>query len=304
MSSPVINVVFCIDKNRNLKLVTAENNSTITFFLVNNTNKSLMALQKFSDNNLKTYCLNYSRPIQKIVSGHNGKITIWKTSSNVPHKHFQVNKGDKLLDNFRIASDSTGVMFATSNNDKIIRIRAFHDGKLLCKIPVSESISSLGFILDDNYLIATSVEGYLYFYKLNQELIQNLKKNNDLINSTEEKKIINNKLKLLQKFMENDASLSKNEEVKNLFDKFQRSEETTFEDLKKLNGFVKEGKKKHQDINEENKINKPKEVIELKEEKPNNNDDQENENNDNENKDLQNDNNIFLLNKSKIFKKN
>ena len=303
MNSPVINVVFCIDKNRNLKLVTAENNSTITFFLVNNINKSLMALQKFSDDNLKTYCLNYSRPIQKIVSGHNGKITIWKTSSNVPHKHFQVNKGDKLLDNFRIASDSTGVMFATSNNDKIIRIRAFHDGKLLCKIPVSESISSLGFILDDNYLIATSVEGYLYFYKLNQELIQNLKKNNDLINSTEEKKIINNKLKLLQKFMENDASLSKNEELKNLFDKFQRSEETTFEDLKKLNGFVKEGKKKHQDIHEENKINKPKEVIELKEEKPNNKDDQENENNDNENKDLQNDNNIFLLNKSKIFEK-
>ena len=77
------------------------------------------------------------------------------------HKHFQVNKVDKLLDNFRIASDLTGIMFATSNNDKIIRIRAFHYGKLLCKIPVSLSISSLVFILDDNYLIATSIEGYL-----------------------------------------------------------------------------------------------------------------------------------------------
>ena len=44
-------------------------------------------------------------------------------------------------------------MFATSNNDKNIRIRALHDGKLLTKIPVSESISSLYFILDDNYLI-------------------------------------------------------------------------------------------------------------------------------------------------------
>jgi hypothetical protein len=102
--------------------------------------------------------------------------------------------------------------------------------------------------------------------------------------------------------MENDASLSKNEQVKYLLDKFQKSEETTIDDLKILNVFVKEGKKKHQDIHEENKINKPKEVIELKEEKPNNNDDQENENNDNENKDLQNDN-IFLLNKSKIFEK-
>ena len=79
-------------------------------------------------------------------------------------------------------------------------------------------------------------------------MIKNLQKNNDLINSTEEKKIINNKLKLLQKFMENDASLSKNEQVKYLLDKFQRSEETTIDDLKKLNVFVKEGKKKHQDI--------------------------------------------------------
>ena len=301
MSSSVINVVFCIDKNKNLKLVTAEQNSTITFFLVNNNNNSLQTLQKFYDEKLKTYCLNYSKSIQKIISGHNGKISIWKTSSNTPHKHFQVNKGDKLLDNFRIASDSTGVMFATSNNDKIISIRAFHDGKLLCKIPVSESISSLGFILDDNYLIATSVEGYLYFYKLNQDLIKKLQKNNDLINSTEEKKIINNKLKLLQKFMENDASLSKNEQVKNLLDKFQKSEETNLDDLKILNVFVKEGKKKHQDIHEENKIKKQKEIIELKEDKPNNNDDQENENNDEENKDKLNNN--ILVNKSKIFEK-
>ena len=301
MSSSVINVVFCIDKNKNLKLVTAEQNSTITFFFVNINNNSLQTLQKFYDEKLKTYCLNYSKSIQKIISGHNGQISIWKTSSNTPHKHFQVNKGDKLLDNFRIASDSTGVMFATSNNDKIIRIRAFHDGKLLCKIPVSESISSLGFILDDNYLIATSVEGYLYFYKLNQNLIKKLQKNNDLINSTEEKKIINNKLKLLQKFMENDASLSKNEQVKNLLDKFQRSEETNLDDLKILNVFVKEGKKKHQDIHEENKIKKPKEIIELKEDKPNNNDDQENENNDQENKDKLNNN--ILVNKSKIFEK-
>ena len=55
-------------------------------------------------------------------------------------------------------------MFATSNDDKMIRIRALHDGKLLSKIQISESISSLFFILDDNYLIATSIEGYLFFF--------------------------------------------------------------------------------------------------------------------------------------------
>ena len=186
------------------------------------------------------------------------------------------------------------------NNDKIIRIRSFHNGELLCKIPVSESISSIYFILDDNYLIATSIEGYIYFYKLNQDLIQNMKKNNDLINSTEGQKIIKNKFLFLEKLMENDTSLSKNEKMQYLFDKFKRSEEINSDDMKHLNDFVKEGKKKHQDIHEENKIKNSNEII-LKEEKPNNNDDQENDNNENENKEKNNNN--LLVNKSKIFEK-
>ena len=240
MSSPVISVVFCIDKNKRLKLIVGEQNSIITFFLINN--GILTTLQKNYDEKLKTYCLSYSPAIKKIISGHNGRISIWKTSTNIAHKHFQVNRGDKLLDNFRIASDSSGLMFATSNDDKMIRVRALHDGKLLTKIQVSESISSLFFILNDNFLIATSIEGYLFFYKLNQNLINKLKKDNELIKSTEERNIINNKLKLLQKFMENDTSLSKNSQVKNLLDKFQQSEEATIEDLKLLDDFVKDGK--------------------------------------------------------------
>ena len=286
MSSPVISVVFCIDKNKQLKLIVGEQNSTITFFLVNN--GSLISLQKNYDENLKTYCLSYSPAIRKIISGHNGKISIWKTSTNIAHKHFQVNKGDKLLDNFRIASDSAGLILATSNDDKFIRVRALHDGQLLAKIQVSESISSLFFILDDNYLIASSIEGYLYMYKLNTDLIKKLQKDNLLINSTEERSIITNKLLLLQKFMESDTSLSNNNQVKNLLKKFQQSEETTMDDLKLLDGFVKEGKK-----NLNNK--KPKE-IELKEEKANDVDEQENQNNNNNNQDE-------FLNKSNIFEK-
>ena len=298
MKSPVISVVFCIDKNQHLKLIVGEQNSTITFFQINN--GILQTLQQNYDDKLRTYCLSYSPYIKKIISGHNGKISIWKTSTNIAHKHFQVNKGDKLLDNFRIASDSSGLIFATSNDDKNIRIRALHDGKLLSKIQISESISSLFFILSDNYLIATSIEGYLFFFKLNQNYIKKLKRDNELINSTEERNIINNKLKLLQKFMENDTSLSKNSQVKNLLDKFRQSEEATMEDLKLLDGFVKDGKKNHKDISDASK--KPTEILELKEEKPNNNDDQENENmNINKNND---DNNKFeFMNKSNIFEK-
>ena len=154
----------------------------------------------------------------------------------------------------------------------------------MAKIQVSESISNLFFILDDNFLIASSIEGYLYIYKLNTELIKKLQRDNELKNSTEEKNIIKNKLLLLKKLMESDTSLSKNDQVKNLLNKFQQSEETTIEDLKILDGFVKDGKK--------NLNKKPKE-IELKEEK-NDFDEQENQNNQN---------NQNELNKSNIFEK-
>ena len=288
MNSEIINLIFCIDKNKKLKIIVGEENSTITFFQL--ANGVLQTLQKYNEPNLKTYCLCFSSSINKIISGHNGKIIIWKTSSNIIHKHFHVSKGDKILDNFRIAGDSSGVILAISNNDKNIRIRGIYDGKLLCKISVAESISNLLFVLDDNYLIATSIEGYIYFYKINQNFISKLKKDKILINSSEEKNIINNKLKLLQKLLENDVSLSKNSQVKNLLDKFQKSEDASIEDLKKLDEFILDGSKKDM---------KTEEIIQLKEDKPNNNDDQENQNNDNEDIDINKDN--TNLSKSKLF---
>ena len=287
MNSEIINIIFCIDKNKKLKIIVGEENSTITFFHLDK--GVLQALQKYNERNLKTYCLCFSSSINKIISGHNGKIIIWKTSSNIIHKHFHVSKGDKILDNFRIASDSNGVILATSNNDKNIRIRGLYDGKLLCKISVAESISNLLFALDDNYLIATSIEGYIYFYKINQNFISKLKKDKILINSSEEKNIINNKLKLLQKLLENDVSLSKNSQVKYLLEKFQKSEDASIEDLKKLDEFVLDGSKKGM---------KNEEIIQIKEDKPNNNDDQENQNNENE--DIDSEDNT-KLSKSKLF---
>ena len=67
-----------------------------------------------------------------------------------------------------------------------------------------------------------------------------MKKNNDLINSTERQKIIK-KISFREKLMENNTSLSKNEKMQYLFDKFKRSEEINSDDMKHLNDFVKEG---------------------------------------------------------------
>ena len=118
-------------------------------------------------------------------------------------------------------------------------------------------------------------------YKLNKDLINKMKKENELKNSTEERDMIKNKLLLLQNFMESgDISLSKNNQVKNLLQKFQTSEETTMEDIKNLNSFVKEGKK-----------NLNKKPINLKDDY----DEQEDQNN--------NDNQNNPLSRSNIFEK-
>ena len=295
LSSSIISVIFCTDKNNKVKLVTGELNSTITFFSIEK--NCLKTIQKINDNNLKTYCLTYCPTINKIISGHNGRITIWKTSTCVVYRDFQVNKGEKLLDNFRVACDSKGCMFATSNNDKIIRIRAVHNGKLLTKIQTAESISSLFFTMNDNYLIATSVEGYIYFYKLNQDYISNLVKNNCLIISSEERNKINKKLKLLQLFMESENNLSNNENIRLFIEKCRNSEEMTLEDLHKLDSYVQDTK-----IIQSENVKKENDLIKIKEEEKNeNNDEEENENNDN-NKDNINDK-AALFNRSKLFEK-
>ena len=64
MKSSVINSIFFIDKNKNLKLVIAEQNSTIAFFSLENF--EFQILQQYHQENVKTYSLNYSKTIPKI----------------------------------------------------------------------------------------------------------------------------------------------------------------------------------------------------------------------------------------------
>ena len=240
MSSEVINIKFFQDINEVIKLIVVELNSTITFFQLNQ--GILNILQKYQEPNLKIYCLSYIPSIQKIISGSSGKILIWKTNSSNIYKNFAVSKGDHELDNFLVEGDSEGIIFATYNDDDIIRIRALYNGKLLCKIEIAEKISCLSFILNDNFLIAISVEGNIYYYKINKNFISKLKNENELINSIEEKNAINNKFKFLQKLIENDVSTSKNDKIKKLIEKFNTNEPTNLNDLNQLDEFVFESK--------------------------------------------------------------
>jgi len=270
MSSEIINILFYQDPNSILKIMVSEINSTITIFKVDK--GFLQNLQKFYEPKIKTYSLSYIPLVNKIISGHNGKILIWKTNCDQVYKNFEVSKGDKILDNLKVTGDSEGIIFATSNEDNNIRIRSLYNGKLLCKIELAESITNLAFILNNNFLISTSNEGYIYFFKINQDLISRLKGDKKLINSIEEKNVINNKLKFLQKLMENDVSTSRNEKMKNILEKFNEGEEANFNDLNKLDELVIESKSRINSI-------KYRDDIKQKEENEINNDKKDNINN-------------------------
>jgi hypothetical protein len=147
------------------------------------------------EDGLETYCLALNRNLLQVVSGHNGKITQWKSTDFTFDMIFKTLKGNKNINNFRIAIDDTGSIMAVSCNDKIIRIRCTSDSSLLTKIPVAESISSLYFGIGNTYLIASSVEGYIYFYQLNLGYVKTA------TISQQDKKTMKNKIKLFDKLM-------------------------------------------------------------------------------------------------------
>lgn len=323
--APVTNIAFCADKIGQTKMITCSSDRSINFYLVKSAS-IIQLIQKFQENEINTYCLAYNPTTSQMIAGHNGKVTMWKIMSCECDKIYEMKRGENKLDNFRIAIDETGSVMAISNNDKYIRIRSTLNGQLFTKIPIAESISSLVFSMKNNYLIATSVEGYIYFFKLEMNLMTSV-----VVPSNEEKSVIKNKLKLLEKLMQNDVAFSKNEKIKFLVDKMKNSEDVKIEDIKLLNSYFNENKDIKNEKNEENtknnidnldndiqlfleKINLPNEgnnniirstgseVIELKEEKQINEDEEENDNKKMD-ENLNNNNKMYLT-KSKIFEKN
>jgi len=338
--APVTNLLFCVDRLNNLKLVSCSADRSINFYLVHSSG-SIQLLQRFQEDDINTYCLAFNPINKQIIAGHNGKLTIWKSKIFTCQKIFQMKRGENYLDNFRIAVDKTGTIIAISNNDKYIRIRSILDGHLFTKIPIAESVSSLHFAINNSFLIASSVEGYIYFFKIDLNSISV-----PILKEIEEKKKIKNKLKLLERFLQNDSSKNKHEKVKALIEKIQNSEEEfNFEDVKLLNSYFDEKEKltkeNNNNINENN--NEPIEdvinfaekiemnpnsnplegqeilnkiiskngnsaVIEIKEDKLNNENDEDNNNNKEVSNDLviQQDNPIknSFLTKSNIFEKN
>jgi WD40 repeat protein len=217
---PVFSVLFYEDIYKKIRLVTCSKDNVLVY-LINNSN-DVSLIHKINEDGLETYCLALNRNLIQVVSGHNGKITQWKSVDFTFDMIFKTLKGNKNLDNFRIAIDATGTIMAVSCSDKVIRIRSTTDGSLLTKIPVAESISSLYFGINNSYLIASSVEGYIYFYHL--DITSYINSSSTQITNTQ----INNKLKFFEKLIQNDTNFSQMEKAQYLIDKIKKGEDLDF----------------------------------------------------------------------------
>jgi hypothetical protein len=225
-----------------------------------------------------------NKNLLQVVSGHNGKITQWKSTDFTFDMIFQTLKGNKNIDNFRIAIDATGSIMAVSCSDKIIRIRSTSDGSLLTKIPVAESISSLYFGIGNTYLIASSVEGYIYFYQLDLGNYVNA-----ATISQQDDNTMKNKIKLFEKLMENDTNFSKMDKAQFLIDKIKKGEDLGIDEFRVLDSKYEI---EHELLFNKDKV-KSSEIINLKE-----GDDQQTE------EEAENTSRGLYMTKSKIFEKN
>ena len=197
------------------------------------------------------YSIAVHSETNQVITTHNGKVAIFKLTNSKSEKIFEMKKGNQIQENFRIAVDSTGLFMAISCQDKYIRLRSTTNGYLFTKISCAEIISSLAFSLNNNYLIATSIEGYIYFFKVDLNKFKNPNPEVDITLREDPSNITNltnithnisannitnitnndsnlsrnqimNKMKLLEKFLKSDDnSLANNEQVLNVLEKMK-----------------------------------------------------------------------------------
>ncbi len=235
-----------------VNLITYSMDHKIKFYCINSI-KSIQLLQSFVEDDLQTYSMCWNFDTNKIITGHNGKISVWKSYNCRPYKIFDVKLKYNIIEHFRIAIDQTGKIIATSCNDKFIRIRSAFDGQLFCKIPIAESISSLFFCMKNDFLIASSIEGYVYFFKIDTEnIIKKIKEsiekqggdeddNDDYLNIQNTLKYqIYNKIKILEKLLQSDIEYSKKEQIKFLIEKMKNNEDLKIDDLRILDSYYQE----------------------------------------------------------------
>ena len=254
--APITGLIFNIsnlqNNNNKVNLITYSIDNKIKFYCINSI-KSIQLIQSFMEDNLQTYSMSWNFERNKIITGHNGKISVWKTYGCRPFKIFDVKLKNNEIEHFRITLDSTGQIIATSCNDKYIRIRSAFDGHLFCKIPIAESISSLYFCMNNQYLIASSIEGYIYFFKIETEKILNMikeeidKQGGDPDDNDDHAYIqdnlkgqIYNKIKILEKLLQNEMEYSKKEQIIFLIEKMKNNEDLKIEDLRTLDSYYQE----------------------------------------------------------------
>ena len=224
------NSSFGLDEGKNY-FISSSSDNRINLYTF--TDFTFTLLQSLSSSNAESLdpITTYSTALtyqNLLYQSQNEKISCFDLNKGLLEKTFEIKKGNTPIDNFLMILDKSCRLMAISCNDRYIRIRSTMDGELYCKIPVAESISSLEFMLGDKYLLASSIEGYLFIYKLN------IKPKQLTLNDSSKKTLNNTRIKILEKLFSQNAHLKNNKELYGLFEKVKNEKELKLDDLKMI----------------------------------------------------------------------
>ncbi len=111
---------------------------------------------------------------EKIVAGHDKYLTV----CDMRHKTRCFEKKPEWIratgnqDFTYVSLDRSGTFLLTASSDKYVTIFDMLNGNVVCKTTCGDVTTSMCLTLDNQYLITTSSEGHIYFWKLHESFIK------------------------------------------------------------------------------------------------------------------------------------
>ena len=123
----------------------------------------------------KKYYSIFPHPINKtIITGEDKsvKVLLLETGKTVKEFEDYQDRGAKVVNdsNLKVVMDPTGLIFAAYNSDRTVRIIDYLSTRVIGRMNVGETVTSMVFSPYGNNLLTTTIDGCIFVWKLSLEL--------------------------------------------------------------------------------------------------------------------------------------
>ncbi|KAL4430471.1 hypothetical protein ABPG74_013321 [Tetrahymena malaccensis] len=143
-------------------------------------NQMFVTIHREVDKNNKINSLDISSDQQTLYVGFDKKINSYSVSTGKPIKQTETKEDEKVsktyLDNLSTLTDISSSYIASFNQDKVIRIRDCQTMAVVSKALVGDTVTGMGFTINNSHLITSTSEGLIYIWKMSSDLKNNIDK--------------------------------------------------------------------------------------------------------------------------------